>query len=517
MSNNHILTPVLLGSLAAASILTYIVGLVVYRLYFHPLAKYPGPLLARLTEWVDIYHTFGGNRHLIHATAHSQYGDYVRISPNTLSVNTATGLKDIYGFKANARKSDWYLGLINFPGMFSTHSSISKAEHSKKRRIMSHAFSEAALKSMEPQMTTIIDEWVTKLGTPTTEPWDMSEWTNYLSLDVLGKLCFGESFKTLSSPTNRWAISALMENVSVRYPRGFAPILYSSRLLRRLLFGPIVPLEIGPFTMYARGAVTKRMSPEHTSQDRDFISWLLDAKDPTTGQGFDIKEVWAESSLLIAAGSDTSSTAMSALLFYLTRNPDKLAKLTAELHLHFATMQDIHSGPALNACVYLRACLDEALRLAPPVPTILPRTAMAGGMVIDGELIPEGVNVGTGCWSIHHNPAYYPDPYAFKPERWIADIDEGVTSESVKLAKDAFCAFSIGPRGCIGKNMAYLELQVAIGRLVFQYDMVSQSKKGEGNGSVLRERKDEFQVYDHFICYKEGPEVEFTPRMAVTA
>ena len=372
-------------------------------------------------------------------------------------------------------------------------------------------------------MTAIIDEWVTELGTNTTEPWNMSEWTNYLSLDVLGKLCFGESFNALGSTTNRWAISALMESTTVRYSRGFAPILYSSRLLRRLIFGPIAPLEVGPFSMYARSAVAKRMSPTHTSTDRDFISWLLDAKDPTTGQGFNIKEVWAESSLLIAAGSDTSSTAMSALLFYLTHNPDKLAKLTAELQGHFATMQDIHSGPALNSCVYLRACLDEALRLAPPVPAILPRTAMMGGMVIDGEHIPEGVNVGTGSWSIHHNPTYYPDPYTFRPERWIADIDEGVTAESVKLAKDAFCAFSIGPRGCIGKNMAYLELQVAIGRLVFQYDIVSKSRKGAGGevlgkkGEGLRERRDEFQIYDHFICYKEGPEVQFTPRGAVAA
>lgn len=516
MSSNHILTPALLATLAAASTLTYLVGLLVYRLYFHPLAKYPGPLLARLTEWVDVYYTFTGDRHLIHAAAHEKYGDFVRISPNTLSVNTATGLKDIYGFKANARKSDWYAGLTAIPGVYSTHSSISKAEHSTKRRIMSHAFSEAALRSMEPQMTAIIDQWITKLGSPTTT-WDMAEWTNYLSLDVLGKLCFGESFNTITSPTNRWVIDALMENVRVRYPRGFAPILYSSRLLRRLIYGPIEPVETGRFTMYARSAVAKRMSPEHESEDKDFISWLLDSKDPTTGKSFELKQIWAESGLLIGAGSDTSSTAMSGLLFYLTRNPDKLAKLTAELQSHFASVQDIHSGPALNSCNYLRACVDEAMRLAPPVPAMLPRTSMAGGMDIDGEHIPEGVNVGTGCWSIHHNPAYYPDPYAFKPERWIADVDEGITAESVKLAKDAFCAFSIGPRGCIGKNMAYLEVEIAIGRLLFSYDLVARGARGEGTGAGLRPKKDEFQLYDHFICHKEGPELGFTPRTAVAA
>jgi cytochrome P450 len=517
MSSNHILTPALLASVAAVAIFAYAAGLVTYRLYFHPLAKYPGNLIDKITGWHDFYYTFTGNRHLVHQALHEKYGDFVRINPNTLSVNTATGLKDIYGFKANARKSDWYMGLLSHPGAYSTHSVISKPEHSTKRRIMAHAFSENALRAMEPQMSDIVNEWITKLGEKCTPTWDMSVWTNFLSLDILSKLCFGESTNTISSTTNRWAIDALMTTVILRYPHGFKPIFFNSRILRRLVYGAIPPMDQSPFVVYARTAVTKRMSPEFKSTDKDFISYLIEAKDPNTGEGFTLPQVWAESSLLIAAGSDTSSTAMSALLFYLTRHPDKLSKLITELKSHFPTVDDIHSGPELTACVYLRACIDEALRIAPPVPALLPRTSMPGGITIDGHVMPEGVNIGVGAYSLHHNPSYFPEPYAFKPERWIVDSDSSITDESVRVAKEAFCPFSVGPRGCIGKNMAYLELMLVVGRLLFVYDVKKMGSLGEGGKERLRERKDEFQLFDRFICYKEGPEVGFTPRSAVAA
>lgn len=517
MSKIHILTPALLACVAVAVILTYTAGLVIYRLYFHPLAKYPGNFIDKITAWHDISFTFTGNRHLVHQALHEKYGDIVRVNPNTLSFNTATSLQQIYGPKANARKSDWYNGLLSYPGAYSTHSAISKTEHSIKRRIMTHAFSEAALRSMEPQMTDIISQWITKLGEKGTPSWDMSRWTNYLSLDILSKLCFGESTNTISSPRNRWAIAALTQSVLLRYPNGFAPFLYTSRILRRFVYGDMPDMDKMPFTLYARAAVAKRMSSEHKSADKDFISYLMDAKDPTTGEGFSLPQVWAESSLLIAAGSDTSSTAMAGLLFYLTRHPDKLSKLMDELKSHFSTVEDIHSGPNLTSCHYLRACIDEAMRIAPPVPTLLPRTALPGGMTIDGHDIPEGTNIGVGCYPLHHNPAYYADPWVFKPERWIVDSDPTVTAESVRMAKEAFCPFSVGPRGCIGKNMAYLELMLVVGRLLFVYDVRKAGDLGEGGKERRRQRKDEFQLVDRFICYKEGPEVGFTSRGAIAA
>jgi cytochrome P450 len=258
--------------------------------------------------------------------------------------------------------------------------------------------------------------------------------------------------------------------------------------------------------MYARSALGKRMAKDSSQCDKDFISWLLEAKDPQTGLGFELKELWAESSLLIAAGSDTSSTAMSALLFYLARNPACLSKLSAELQSTFKDVEEIKSGAALTSCRYLRACIDEALRMAPPLPSLLLRTAMDGGMTVDGHHVPEGVNVGVGAYSVMHNPKYYPEPFSFQPERWLSNGGD-------ELARSAFCPFSIGNRGCIGKSMAYLELSIAMARLVYIYRFRAVEGDGSGAGKpgleYGRHRKDEFQLVDNFLCSKTGPQLEF--------
>ena len=107
-----------------------------------------------------------------------------------------------------------------------------------------------------------------------------------------------------------------------------------------------------------------------------------------------------------------------------------------------------------------------------------------------GAMVPEGTVVGVPHYSIMHNSDYYSQPFEYKPERWITGSSPEATAESVQMAQSAFCPFSIGPRGCIGKGtkplphcyyslhftnptlgMAYLELTTALARIVYLYDM----------------------------------------------
>lgn len=74
-------------------LLLQLVGLVVYRLAFHPLAKYPGPFLARITNLYAAYHSWKGDLHIDMWRCHEKYGDHVRYAPNGLLVNNATGLQ----------------------------------------------------------------------------------------------------------------------------------------------------------------------------------------------------------------------------------------------------------------------------------------------------------------------------------------------------------------------------------------------------------------------------------------
>ena len=214
---------------------------------------------------------------------------------------------------------------------------------------------------------------------------------------------------------------------------------------------------------------------------------------------------------------------MAATLFYLTRHPDALKLVTQEIRSKFTNLEDIHQSPQLTSCTYLRACIDEAMRLSPSVGGILPREVLPGGITIDGQRVPAGVVVGVPHYTIHHNAAYYPDPFSYRPERWISgQLPDGTqspfTQNQVALAQSAFCPFSIGPRGCIGKGLAYVEMTNTLARVLWLYDVrrapgVDDPGEGGKPGAVYgRHRKDEFQLVDIFTSLKDGPLVEFRKR-----
>jgi cytochrome P450 len=267
---------------------------------------------------------------------------------------------------------------------------------------------------------------------------------------------------------------------------------------------------------YSKAQALERMKIGEDSDRRDFFYYLLKAQDPETGSGFSTPELWGESNLLIIAGSDTTSTALASCFFYLVHSAPALHKLVQEIRATFEDLEEIQAGPKLASCAYLRAVIDESMRLSPPVGGLLPREVLTGGIVIDDVALPAGVVVGTPHYTLHHNPAYFPSPFAFMPERWLADSTPSITASSVALARSAFCPFSIGPRGCIGKGMAYTELSMALARTAWLYDirLKQGARVGEGDADLEwgRHRVEEYQLRDSFTSLKDGPIVEFRRR-----
>ncbi|KAK3385963.1 cytochrome P450 [Podospora didyma] len=518
-----------LGILAAAGFL-YTTCLVIYRLYFHPLAKYPGPLLAKLTDGYMLYHASKGDRHLEFWRLHEKYGRFVRFGPNALSVNSNTALKDIYGFKSNVGKSEFYDAFVN-PAP-NTHNVRDKEVHARKRRVLSHAFSDSNIREIERYIIANIRAFcdaLGDLGSTTVEEkkkgWtaakNMADWCNWLAMDILGDLCFGKAFHMLDRADNRYAVDLVSVAAHRHLICGTMPII-DKLGLDKVLFRKIAAGR-ARYIGYSRAQLMERTALGDETDRRDFFYHLLKARDPQTGLGFSTPELWGESNLLIIAGSDTTSTAMAATLFYLVRNASALAKATAEVRSKFDNVEDIHQGPDLSACTYLRACIDEAMRLSPSVGGLLPREVLQGGTSIDGEFIPAGIVVGTPHYTIHHNEKYYPNRFAYVPERWVvsttAGREDGVSEDEVALAQSAFCAFSVGPRGCIGKSLAYVEMMVTLARVLFLFDLrraqglVGDVGEGGKPGAEWgRHRHDEFQLKDTFTSTKDGPMIEFRRR-----
>lgn len=233
-------------------------------------------------------------------------------------------------------------------------------------------------------------------------------------------------------------------------------------------------------------------------------------------------------------------------MFLLSRHPGAYARLTAEVRSTFTSIEHIRQGPFLTSCHYLRACLDEAMRLAPPPHSALSwRIVGPGGTTIAGEHIPAGYDVAVDLWALHHNPTYFPDPFVYNPDRFMPprhaereptltkpkfdffpmsrantifptspstlapSTFQGINFPACPEVREnkAFAPFLLGPRGCIGKSLAYLEMSLALARMVWCMDFRAVDVGDEGSGEV--------QMVDGFARSEKGPMLQFRRRRDV--
>ncbi|GFF89445.1 isotrichodermin C-15 hydroxylase [Aspergillus udagawae] len=498
-------------------------GIFVHRLFFHPLAKYPGPWLAKITNLHAGYHAWRGDLHIDMWRCHEKYGDFVRYGPNSLLVNTAAGLQDIYAHGKNFKKAQRYAAMVHRAP--NTLTVIDKKKHGKKRRVISQGFSDAALKSHELVILEQIEHLCTQLkagkggqAVPVgvwSPPKNMGRMTDYFAFDVMSNIIFGVPWSTLRSPTYRF-VPEVIEKSNVRVGTlAQLPELSLFRLDKYLFPEAIKARDI--FIKFVDEMLTQGIQAA-AKTGKGVFATLANAKDPETGLPLRNRELGGESATLIVAGTDTTSTAMAACFFYLSRNRAAYERAAAEVRNAFQSSEEIRMGAQMNQCTFLRACIDESMRMSPSAASSLWREAEEAGATVDGQYIPPGVDVGTCIYSIHHNPSYYPQPFSFKPERWIASECRAVQGD-VGLARSAFNPFSIGPRSCIGKSLAYVELHLALANVLWAFDLRlapgDLGKVGEGteDAEYGRHRVGEYQLWDHLTAAKKGPYLEFSPRV----
>lgn len=197
-------------------------------------------------------------------------------------------------------------------------------------------------------------------------------------------------------------------------------------------------------------------------EHRDFLYYILRQNEKG---GVSQDEIILNSALFIVAGSETTASLLSGLLMWLLRTPHAYARLAQEVRTNFASAADM-SFTALQNLPYMNACIDEGLRAFPPLPTGLTRTVPAEGDTVAGEFLPGGVTVSCHGWSQTHSPLNWTQPDGFVPERWL-DTDGTYAGDK----QEASQPFSLGPRGCIGKHLSYLELRLILGNLLWHYDL----------------------------------------------
>ncbi|KAK1636338.1 cytochrome P450 [Colletotrichum phormii] len=171
-----------------------------------------------------------------------------------------------------------------------------------------------------------------------------------------------------------------------------------------------------------------------------------------------------------------------SLTYLLLKNPRVLAKLATEVRSTF-THPDGITFTGVNGCKYLLACIEEALRVYPPSPQPHHRIVPAGGATVEGVFLPEGTSVSIPIYAASHSSVNWTLPEEFIPERWMATKDgghgkgdgDGDGDVDVRLfagdQRDASQPFQVGPRNCIGRNLAYAEIKIIMARSVWQFDI----------------------------------------------
>ncbi|EIW52300.1 cytochrome P450 [Trametes versicolor FP-101664 SS1] len=435
-------TPLLRVAAQASAVALLSISL--YRLFFAPLARLPGPALSALTRLPLILVEFTGRRSAwIHAL-HVKYGPVVRVAPDEVSFATREAAKEIYTSGGSGYdKTSFYRLFEHFdtPNIFST---LDRGTHADVKKRFAERYNKTHI--MRPEVSAVVQEhvdaFVEKCAESAGRSVDVYLLLHCFALDgITGHMFHPNGLHSLTNPRD----FAMMEELTYptlikeQYFRYYFPSL--ARFLGKTIgFGNLRTDGLSS-VRYVLDTVRSAPVSPHTLLDK---LRLYESKDA------DLTLAASECMDHLVAGLDTTGDALCFLMHHLS--------LPASQPLQDRLRAELHSNPAaaLDDLLYLDALVKEGLRVFCPVPMALPRLVPAGGSTIDGVALPGGTIVSCQPYTLHRLDArVFPDADAFVPERWLEP--EGAAERN-----GLFFAFAAGGRGCIGKNFALFEMKLLL-------------------------------------------------------
>ncbi|GAM90407.1 hypothetical protein ANO11243_084500 [Dothideomycetidae sp. 11243] len=458
----------------------------IWRIFFNPLNKLPGPWGARLGSLYWSTKLTKSDAYLKLQALHEKYGRVVRIGSSDLSIVDPSIMDAAYGKHAIASKGSWYDGDSPLTSM---HTTRDKTLHEKRRKIWVPAFSEKAIRDYESRISELVDLLIRKVEQTRAAPLDVTTLFNLFTFDVMALLAFGKDYGMLESGKKHYALKLLGD--------GMQPLAlwFPTWLFRVLIAIPGASAGYQKFVNFCKDELNGRIANQVEANEKgknDIMSWILRAYKNIDNPGQDTM-LQADVRLLIVAGSDTTAACLTYMFYYLAEDPAQVEKLRKELQPMVERGlrdQDISQSQHLNACIW------EALRLNPPVPSGVQRLTPPEGMMADGKHIPGNTTFWMPQYVMGRDEECYENANAFIPERWT-------TKPEMVKSKEAWAPFSMGPMGCIGKSLAMMELRTVTARLVTRFNV--SLAPGEDGHQLFQKTKDHFtlELGDLELVFKE--------------
>ncbi|KAH8792255.1 cytochrome P450 [Flagelloscypha sp. PMI_526] len=439
----------------------------------HPLSAYPGPFLASLSNFWMAYKTSGGKRHTLLMKLHERYGTHVRIGPNMLSIVDVDAVKVLLQDPKVPRSlASRALEPDNMPANVISSRSIAYPNHLKahaeQRETWSKGFTAAALEDFSVPLVARSFQLLEKLKVlaESRSEVDLDEWFRHFVWDFMGDLVFGGGFSMMEDGEDKGEYRAIVEEALVA--QAIFPYLpWMNNILPHL---PGIGGSQDKLLQFAEKCMIKRSHRQLAFKDLSHgLNQNFEAKEDEPEHLRPSKAAIVNDAFIgIGAGSDTTITTLSSLFFLLLTHPDKIEKLRKEIDA--LDEGELNNLSRLAQLPYLNACIDETLRLFPPVVSQLNRPSVGSGKVITDRFVPGGTTVFMPSFLLSRDPRYfYPESSSFWPERWLAE--ERAANPEIIHNTQAFVPFSVGVTLCLGKQLAYREPRLVTANLIRNFNM----------------------------------------------
>ncbi|GAP86887.1 putative cytochrome P450 [Rosellinia necatrix] len=458
------------------------VGLVVYRLWFSPLAHFPGPSLAAATHWYEAYYDLaskgGGQWTFQIRRLHAQYGPIVRINPDELHIDDADYYDVVFCNSYPNRPID---KIEKFRYRFGVQDAVvqtaSAEDHRRRRAAIAPCFSKARIRSRNDDLQAVVECISERLSTEYANSGKVINITDMwaaMASDIITELAFAKPTRYAEaedfvSPFAQ-ATAKMVRFAHLTTHFGILATVMNwvpDSILAALVppFRPILDFrkEMGNQIQHILSGENKEIGEtSHPTIFHDVMSADVVPEDLT------LSRLQQEAMGVNGGAVETTSWALAVASFHILHNPSIKARLKAELAEAIPDPSDIPSWDLLEQLPYLSGVIMEGLRLGYGSVQRLPRVNRLAALEFRNWTIPPNTPVSMDAYHIHMNEEIFPEPMVFRPERWLGNPKgpNGLHPLSYYMV-----SFSRGARNCLGINLAWMELYVGLATVFRRHDL----------------------------------------------